>query len=248
MTHSRATKLSALLTVAGLVAVSVLFVRFQPTTALAAEDSFSAATHTFIKFNVPGAGKNKGQGTIGRSVADDGSIAGWFYDSNSVSHGFLRSPSGKFSKFDPSGSLGTLPKSINSKLAIVGFYTDSNGVYHGFLRSPQGKLTRLDDPKAGKGSGQGTLAWNINTSGEIVGYYFDANTIYHGFASSPISKLREPVPVNIRERNLAALLTQGPSAGLTMTRVPTATGSCAPLTVLSRLSKWRAVSVHMLRT
>jgi hypothetical protein len=188
MTRSRVTKFSALLTVAGLIAVGSLLVLSQPKTALAAQDSFSAATHTIIKFNVPGAGQGKGQGTVGAGIADDGSIIGFYYDSNTVPHGFLRTPSGKFTKFDPPGSVGTFPNGMNSKLAIVGYYSDSNGVYHGFLRSPQGKLTTLDDPNAGNGLGQGTLAGNINTSGEIVGYYLDSSTVYHGFVRTPAGK------------------------------------------------------------
>jgi hypothetical protein len=188
MTHSRITKFFTLLTVAALIAVGSLLIRCQQSTAFAAEDSFSAATHTIIKFNVPGAGKSQGQGTIGAAITDDGSIMGFYYDSNTVVHGFLRSPSGKFSKFDPPGSVGTFPNGMNSKLAIVGYYSDSNGVYHGFLRSPQGKLTTLDDPKAGNSSGQGTVAGNINTSGEIVGYYLDSNTVYHGFVRTSAGK------------------------------------------------------------
>jgi hypothetical protein len=185
---SRVPKFSTLLTVAGLIVLGSLLVPRQRQTAFAAEDSFNAATHTIIKFNVPAAGKSKGQGTVGDAIADDGSIIGFYYDSNTVPHGFLRSPSGKFTEFDPPASVGTFPNGMNSKLAIVGDFSDSNGVYHGFLRSPQGKLTTLDDPKAGKALGQGTIAGNINTSGEIVGYYLDSNTVYHGFMRTPAGK------------------------------------------------------------
>jgi len=184
MKHSEGTKSSTLLTVVGLIAVASLLVGFQPRIVLADENSFIAA-HTFVTFDAPDAGNGKGQGTVGAVIASDGWVTGWYYDSNSVVHGFLRSPSGGVAEFDPPGSVGTFPKSMNSKLAIVGYYTDSNGVYHGFGRSPQGTLITLDDPEAGNSPGQGTFALSMNTIGKVVGYYLDSNSAYHGFLRTP---------------------------------------------------------------
>jgi hypothetical protein len=181
-------KSSTRFTLAGLIAAVSILLPCRQQFALAAENSFAPAAHTITKFNVPGAGKSKGQGTIGDFILNDGSIVGWYYDSNSIAHGFLRSPSGKITRFDPRGSVATSPTGMNSKLAIVGYYTDANGGYHGFLRSSQGKITTLNHPKAGKGSGQGTLAGDINTSGEIVGYYLDSNNVYHGFVRTSAGK------------------------------------------------------------
>jgi hypothetical protein len=185
MNPSPIAKFSVLLTVASFIAVVSLLIRSPQETALAAEDSFSPATHTILKFDVPGAGTGKGQGTVGSAIAADGSITGWYYDSKTVPHAFFRSASGEFTKFDPPGSAGTLPQGLNPKLAIVGYSSDSNGVYHGFVRSSQGTLITLDDPDAGNGSGQGTLAGSINSGGEISGYYLDSNNVYHGFVRAP---------------------------------------------------------------
>jgi hypothetical protein len=185
MSLPKVTTFFTLLTIAGLIAVAAILVRFQPTTALAAEGSFRAAKHTLIKFDVPGAGNGANQGTIGAVVAGNGSVAGWYYDASSVAHGYLRSASGTFTKFDPAGSVGTLPNAMNSKLAIVGYYYDANNVYHGFARTPQGKLATIDDPEAGTASGQGTYAWSMNTSGEVTGYYIDSSNVYHGFMLTP---------------------------------------------------------------
>src|SRR5208337_3508375 len=83
------------------------------------------AKHKITKFNVPGAGTGSGQGTEGVGLVDDGSIMGWYFDSNSVPHGYLRTPGGKFTKFDPPGSQGTEPLGMNSALAITGYYKDT---------------------------------------------------------------------------------------------------------------------------
>jgi hypothetical protein len=94
--------------------------------------------HKITKFNVPGAGKSAHQGTYGLGIVDDGSIMGFYIDSNNVYHGYLRSADGKFTKYDPPGSVNTFPGGMNSALVIVGYYLDTNGVDHGFLRSPAG--------------------------------------------------------------------------------------------------------------
>ena len=55
-----------------------------------------------------GAGTASGQGTLGGGIVDDGSVDGFYIDSNGVAHGFLRSPSGAIKKFDPPGSVNTI--------------------------------------------------------------------------------------------------------------------------------------------
>jgi probable HAF family extracellular repeat protein len=136
----------------------------------------TAGSGKIIRFNVPGA-----QGTVGQSIATDGSVAGAYTDSNGVLHGFLRSVAGKYTKFDPPDSVGTYTSAVNSKLAVTGSYKDTNGAFHGFVRSPKGKITPFDAPGAGKGNYQGTLAYAINSEGEVVGYYTGASQEYHAF-------------------------------------------------------------------
>ena len=62
-------------------------------------------------------------------------IAGYYGDSNHVTHGFLRSADGRIKSFDPADSRYTRPESIAKYNATAGYYSDSGGVYHGFLRS-----------------------------------------------------------------------------------------------------------------
>jgi hypothetical protein len=144
--------------------------------------------HTVIKFDVPGAGMGAGQGTLGQEIVDDGAVVGFYIDSGGVTHGFLRSPSGEITKFDPRGSVGTTPDGINSTHSIVGYYLDSNGVYNGFTRSPSGEIKTLNAPEAGKAQGQGTFLGDINDRGKIVGSYSDSNGVSVGFVISPTGK------------------------------------------------------------
>lgn len=111
---------------------------------------------TLTFFDAHGAGDNGPyQGTIfsynvtpdGNEVAglnDVGAVAATYLDSNSVYHGFLRSPAGNFTSFDAPGAdltagdfNGTFPVSVNDIGVIAGTYTDSSYVPHGFVRGPQ---------------------------------------------------------------------------------------------------------------
>jgi hypothetical protein len=74
------------------------------------------------------------------SIANSGTVAGDYYNSGGVSHGFMRKTAGKIKSFDPPGSSQTFPLSVDSartdKNAIAGYYEDSSGIAHGFLRTP----------------------------------------------------------------------------------------------------------------
>ena len=148
------------------------------------------APHRIVEFDAPGAGHNEGQGTIGRAIASDGTIAGFYIDSNAVTHGFLRTAAGEFTTFDPPGSLGTYPHSLNSAHAVVGRYVDSKSVEHGFLRSAEGVIVTFDAPGAGKNADQGTFLVDI-TNESITGYYLDPSSAYHGFLITRSAKFTQ---------------------------------------------------------
>jgi hypothetical protein len=106
-------------------------------------------------------------------------------------HGFIRSPSGVITQFDPPGSQETdipSPSSINDLGAVTGDYwvcsADlSSCSVHGFIRDANGKYTTFDVPGANPDgyAGGGTYPQGINNLGEVTGYYGDANLIYHAF-------------------------------------------------------------------
>jgi hypothetical protein len=145
-------------------------------------------------FDVPAAGIGSYQGTgcpgCNLGLNQFGAIAGIYSDANSVNHGFLRSPDGKFTTFDAPGAgtdsyegtgcFSDCPVSLNDWGAITGIYIDTNFVYHGYLRSPDGKIVTVDP--AGSIF---TFPGGINDLGSITGYYVDANDVYHGFLTIP---------------------------------------------------------------
>ena len=97
-------------------------------------------TGQFTTFDAPGAGTGSYEGTgcpsdCPTGLNDSGAIMGTYIDSNSVYHGYLRTPVGKIVTVDPSGSVFTWSSGMNDLGAITGYYADSSGVYHGFLRT-----------------------------------------------------------------------------------------------------------------
>jgi hypothetical protein len=136
----------------------------------------------FTKFEAPGVGNSKGQGTGMAGfdgLTDAGAIAVDGIDSSGVNHGYLRTPGGKYTEFDPTGSVNTFVAGINTKNTIVGLYLDSNGAEHGLVRKA-GTITSVDVKNA-----IATAIFNINASGASVGPYVDSSGVQHGFVRSP---------------------------------------------------------------
>jgi hypothetical protein len=144
-------------------------------------------------FDVPA---SNGYGTQPVGINNQGTIAGYYQDSNAVYHGFLRSPDGNFTTLDapgagtnPNASNGTFPLGINQLGIVAGYINDSTGVSYGFVRSPDGKFTMFSAPGADKtpADALGTIITGINALGATSGYYFDttASHVIHGFLVSP---------------------------------------------------------------
>ena len=166
----------------------------------------NVVSHCFIRtadgkittFDVPGADINPADaaGSIINAINAFGTTTGIYLDSSFVSHGFLRSPDGKFTTFDAPGAGGTTPLAVNLEGAIVGYYTDSNYSFHAFLRSPDGKFTTWIGPGACTGNGSegcyGSGASNINAFETIVGGFEDnsGNFVHHSYVRSAEGKLK----------------------------------------------------------
>lgn len=132
----------------------------------------SSSGPTFTEFSVPAAGTGIQEGTYPVKINAGGLVAGYFVDSSSAGHGFLRDQAGSITVFDVPGSnlgnffLGTMPWTINTSGMIAGTWrsaADSN--VHGFYRTLGGTITTFDLP-AGF-SGISTLS--MNDSGVIAG-------------------------------------------------------------------------------
>jgi hypothetical protein len=146
-----------------------------------------AANGTFTQIDAPDAGTGPfPQGTFPSEftpagINPAGAITGFYVDASSVQHGFVRSPGGKITEFDPTGSVFTNPNASNE---ITGFYVDASGVGHGFLRALNGTITTFSAPDAGTGAGQGTFGVSLTPNGEIEGVFVDAKGVLHGFVRS----------------------------------------------------------------
>jgi hypothetical protein len=129
----------------------------------------------------------------------EGAIVGYYTDSNSSFHAFLRSRDGKFTTWigpdactgnGSEGCYGSGASNINAFGIIAGGFADNSGnfVQHSFVRNAEGKLETFDVPGAGTGSYQGTgcpgCDLGLNQLGAIAGIYSDANSVNHGFLRS----------------------------------------------------------------
>ena len=139
-----------------------------------------------IVFDAPNSGTLPYIGTLATGINSIGAVTGNVTDNNDGTHGFVRTPDGKFTSFDVPGAdpvVGcTCPGAINDFGVVAGYYTDTNGVDHGFLRSPEGEFTTFDVPGAG---GYGSFPIALNLEGAVVGYYSDPNYLFHAFLRSP---------------------------------------------------------------
>ncbi len=129
---------------------------------VSAADRSPAPVFHFIKF--PGSVHTTLYG-----VSNTGFGVGIYYDSNSVQHGYMVSPSGKFTTIDNPGGT-TYLEGINSSGTATGYYIDSSSNYFAFVYS-KGVFTNITPP-----GGSQTLAFGINDNGLVTGEYIDPNT------------------------------------------------------------------------
>lgn len=143
----------------------------------------------FTTFDAPGADTtpNDYNGTYPVAINDLGVVAGYYWDVNSIAHGFLRKADGTFTTFDVPNSTATVVYTLNWEGAVVGFYADQNGLYRAYVRNPDGTFATWAGPTACTTDPSqgcfGTGASNINGFGAIVGGFADnsGNFVHHSF-------------------------------------------------------------------
>jgi probable HAF family extracellular repeat protein len=118
------------------------------------------------------------------ALSSEGEITGFYYDSDSVPHGYLRYPNGTITEFSAPGAgtgsyTGTVPASVNSLGTIVGS-TQSGPPSFGdtFVRFAGDAIVPFNVPVAGQ---LGTNACAISSLDEFTGYWVDSNFVSHGF-------------------------------------------------------------------
>jgi hypothetical protein len=122
---------------------------------------------------------------IPSQINSGGAVAGYYTDTNSVYHGFLRDSSGAITILDAPGAgtvadTGTEIADLNTDGVMVGGIAVGvvNGVNttHSFMRAADGTYTFFDPPQA-----VSSFAEGINDNGVIVGEYRDVNLVRHGY-------------------------------------------------------------------
>jgi hypothetical protein len=135
---------------------------------------------TFVSFDPPGSPF----GSQGNAINSNGTVTGSYFDTNFLSHGFLRTSSGAIITFDAPNAtqpFGTSPTEISADGLILGFYSNANvpGGFHsatqGFLMTALGGFTTVTGP--GGLGGQfdpfnSGSPLSINPPGVIAGTYF----------------------------------------------------------------------------
>src|SRR5215471_17520214 len=130
----------------------------------------------FTNRDFPGASATFGSLAVG--INNRHEIVGFYYDTATFPHGFLRERD-HFTVIDVpfSGATATEALGINDRGEIVGIYRGRDLRIHGFLKKGS-SFTPLDVPFPGV---NGTFPYGINNKGEIVGLYGDSSG-GHGFS------------------------------------------------------------------
>lgn len=116
-----------------------------------------------------------GEGWDTAGINREGVVVGDYRDDNFTQHGFIRTPKGKITTFDPAGSVETTVVGVDDKGATAGTYEDSAAIYHGFVRASDGAIASFDVPQSTT-----TEALAMNARGDIAGSWFDSSGA-HGF-------------------------------------------------------------------
>ncbi|WP_295680886.1 hypothetical protein [uncultured Nevskia sp.] len=135
---------------------------------------------SLVKVDYPGAVQ-----TFLISIANDGAMAGTWFDTGGAQHGFVlrngrytsidipQAAAKTTAKFELGAGLGSSVYGLNTLGDVVGQYADKRSVGHGFrLRS--GIVETIDAPDAGNGPGfdlGGTNVVRISEDGTMAGYY-----------------------------------------------------------------------------
>lgn len=122
-------------------------------------------------------------GTTSIAINRTGATTGYYYDTNSTYHSYIRSAKGEFNEFEVPGAgtasyTGALPMEITDSGDVLGFYADNNFVSHSYLRLADGTFAEINLPE--RAGAEVFFEW-INQKGDIAGTYSDANGAYHAF-------------------------------------------------------------------
>jgi len=113
--------------------------------------------------------------TQATGINDKGDVAGLYFDSTSVQHGFVKKGS-KYKSIDVTGDTSAAAYGINNAGVACVYALNSTG-YDSFLYNGK-TFKKISDPNAGS---SGTVCHAPNNKGDVAGTYFDANGFATGF-------------------------------------------------------------------
>lgn len=121
---------------------------------------------SYISFSVPGA-----SGTSPTGINNSMEVTGYYFDSPTTAHGFLRKPDGTIITFSVPGAIWTSPQGINAAGDITGYYIPGTEPEwaKGFLRYADGRIETFDADQTNPITL--TFPTSINDYDEIAGEY-----------------------------------------------------------------------------
>jgi hypothetical protein len=119
-------------------------------------------------------------GTLTFGMRGDGTVVGYYLDSNGVPHGFTRAIGEQARAFDVPGATSTYAFGTNDRGALTGYYFIGSQE-HGYVYRPgqcdqHRSVTNFDYPGA-----VGTVVAGVDDGGDIVGFYLGQDGYNHGF-------------------------------------------------------------------
>jgi len=104
-------------------------------------------------------------GYAGRAIDTAGDVAGWYFDSSGIQHGYVNMVGAtKPIKVDVPNAFYTVVEGLNDSGIVSGQWQDASGVIHGFVYDiAKKKYTSLDAPGS-----TFTQVWGINNSGVVA--------------------------------------------------------------------------------
>jgi hypothetical protein len=139
---------------------------------------------TYTIFDPQGSATGAGPlgGTWPVAINNSGFVAGYFFDSSSFTHGFLRGPDGTITMIDPPNSLGgTRVTAMNNSGTLIGIYTGQDHQQHGFMRTIDGTFSDVPLPSYGTNPPLNPMPASIDDSGDIAGSFEGSDNVSHGF-------------------------------------------------------------------
>jgi hypothetical protein len=135
----------------------------------------------YVSLDAPFAGTSGGQGTEPLSINAAGEIAGVYWDSNSVEHGFILDTSGNYTSFDVPSDTAVISAYLSENGQVAGTYlgAEPNLYPGGYVMDTSGNITTVAVPGA-----LYTQVYGINSNGEVAGQYYGAGGLYYGFVQA----------------------------------------------------------------